>query len=496
MNTATPHATRRDRWGRYLVLPPEGGKPVGYTRATTIAKTIDDTSSLMAWGERMTAIGLARRPDLYALIDDIADDKTELNRLCDKAKEAGGATVRRDLGTHLHSILERSFTDADYQPPAAHADDVAAVHATLAAHGYTVIPDMCERIVVDDTNRIAGTFDLMLRDTAGRNIIADIKTGSTVKYSGVSFATQLAIYANADALYTQGAAKDGSDDLREPMPQVAHDHAIIIHVQPGSGQCDLYELQLDVGLLSLAMAVREARKSKLLRPIDTTPADNPRDAWVRERVNTLINIDKMRVAECWPSDVLPPKRQPVPYTNPQIDQIADMCNRLEAEWELPFGDPDPANTSTPRSPQTRPQAPTTPEMPDEGAMAPDLLHDLKHALQNELDDRQRNRVRQWMNQADRAGIPIRAGQEPTMRRIHINHTMLAACLNQMTDEHLRDLALYTLDDDTAEVLDIGTILALHTADQAGALRSLTEMGATITQQGDGTHRNKEPQNNG
>ena len=41
--------TRRDRWGRYQVLPPRGGKLVGYTRATTIAKILDDSSSLMAW---------------------------------------------------------------------------------------------------------------------------------------------------------------------------------------------------------------------------------------------------------------------------------------------------------------------------------------------------------------------------------------------------------------------------------------------------------------
>lgn len=35
-------AVRRDRWGRYLVVPPDGGKPVGYTRATTVAKALDE----------------------------------------------------------------------------------------------------------------------------------------------------------------------------------------------------------------------------------------------------------------------------------------------------------------------------------------------------------------------------------------------------------------------------------------------------------------------
>ena len=30
---------RRDRYGRYLVVPPGGGKPTGYTRATTVAES-------------------------------------------------------------------------------------------------------------------------------------------------------------------------------------------------------------------------------------------------------------------------------------------------------------------------------------------------------------------------------------------------------------------------------------------------------------------------
>ena len=64
-------------------------------------ETLDETSALMAWGERMTAIGLSQRPDSPAQVDDRNDSK-QLNKLCEKAKEAGGATVRRDLGTALH----------------------------------------------------------------------------------------------------------------------------------------------------------------------------------------------------------------------------------------------------------------------------------------------------------------------------------------------------------------------------------------------------------
>ncbi len=36
---------RRDQYGRYLIVPPSGGKPMGYTRVTTIAKALTMTAA-------------------------------------------------------------------------------------------------------------------------------------------------------------------------------------------------------------------------------------------------------------------------------------------------------------------------------------------------------------------------------------------------------------------------------------------------------------------
>ena len=54
----------RDRWGRPLIIPPEGGEPVPYNRASGVGKTLDDLNNLMAWKARKVAEGLVRRPDL------------------------------------------------------------------------------------------------------------------------------------------------------------------------------------------------------------------------------------------------------------------------------------------------------------------------------------------------------------------------------------------------------------------------------------------------
>jgi hypothetical protein len=266
-----PDPIRRDQYGRYKVLPLKGKKPVGYSRATTIAKALDDTSNLAAWGKRMTALGLASRPDLLAMVQTTdATDKKALDRLCESASEAGGATARRDIGTALHKMFEQSCVTPGYKPPATYAADIQAIHTTLREAGLQVVDECSELMVVIDKHQIAGMADLIVeRISDGELFIADLKTGSSVAYGALGWAIQLSIYANADNIYIQGAAVDGSEDLRAPMPLVNKQQAFIIHCEPESGSCDLHTLNIERGFeaLECAMEVREWRKArKLLVP--------------------------------------------------------------------------------------------------------------------------------------------------------------------------------------------------------------------------------------
>jgi hypothetical protein len=263
-----PDPIRRDQYGRYKVLAPKGKKPVGYSRATTIAKALDDTSNLAAWGKRMTALGLAQRPDLLAMVQTTdAADKKALDRLCESASEAGGATARRDLGTALHKMFEQSCVTPGYKPPATYAADITAIHQTLREAGLQVVDECSELMVVIDKHQIAGMADLIVeRITDGELFIADLKTGSSVQYGALGWAIQLSIYANADNIYIQGAAVDGSEDLRAPMPAVNKQQAFIIHCEPESGSCTLHTLNIERGFQALecAMEVREWRKARQL----------------------------------------------------------------------------------------------------------------------------------------------------------------------------------------------------------------------------------------
>src|SRR5215831_13435168 len=57
---------RRDQWGRYLIVPPEGGPPTGYTRVTTVAKALDQGGGLAPWKATMAITGMLARPGLRA----------------------------------------------------------------------------------------------------------------------------------------------------------------------------------------------------------------------------------------------------------------------------------------------------------------------------------------------------------------------------------------------------------------------------------------------
>lgn len=315
---------RRDRWGRYLVLPPDGGKPVGYTRATTIAKALEDQSSLINWRSRMTAIGLAQRPDLLALVGTATDDKRALDDLCDRAAEHGGATARRDLGTALHAMWEQWVRDPNYRPPAEYVADIDAIWTALHEAGLKIVANMVERQVVLDDLKIAGTFDLLLVDAYGRQFIGDLKTGANLDYGAAGFALQLALYAHADALYVQGAAKNGSEDQREPMPGVDQDRAVIVHCQPGSGTATVHTLDIAAGWdkVQTALEVRawRTRKDILTGWEPVTPpnelhvatvdhVDNlTRAAALRARGKAALaawpdGVDEFRA--CWPQHVPP-----------------------------------------------------------------------------------------------------------------------------------------------------------------------------------------------
>ena len=498
----TDHAVRRDQWGRYKVVPPTGGKPVGYTRATTIAKALDDTSNLMAWGCRMTAIGLAQRPDLLAMVATSTDDKRKLDDLCERAKEAGGATVRRDLGTALHSMIEQSYTTPGYVAPGPYAADVAAVHAAVHAAGLEVVEGMHERIVVHDRHRIAGTFDLVVTDGT-EFYIADIKTGSSIVYGALGFAVQLGIYATADNLYVQGVAADGADDRRDPMPAVSRTEAVIIHVEPESAVCTLHRLDIVTGVeaLETAMAVRGWRQRRgLLIPLAPTPPTNnvtvtnpapvDRRAWLADRVRALVaDGHAAEMVQAWPAGV-PTFKSDHAHTVDELDLICAAIDQVDAKLRRPFPDTtDPAHPE-PVPVQLFAPAPVvdtaTPTVVDDGGPVDDDEISVAAAALARRTAAQKATITRWAREADDNGYPINVRGSRTRRVWHIA-VALIACASADPDDELMHALLSTVGapnvptvGERASQLSITQASRLHTLADAIGTPALT---VTVTTDG-------------
>lgn len=250
---------KRDRFGRYLITPRDGGKPVAHTRATTIAETLDDRYNLELWKLRQCAIGLAQRPDLIAQVAaHTSDDKKVLNDVCRQAMDAAASTSGANLGTALHRIIERHVSGELTTVPDMFRDRVAAFNAALDAAGVTLNPKLCERVAVMSEHRIAGTFDLGAH-VGGRLCVADLKTGSSIEWGATGFAVQLAIYAHADSLY------DFSTDTHGDPPGFDIDQGLIIWLpSTGEPRCELHWIDLVAGREALehALWVRSWRKRR------------------------------------------------------------------------------------------------------------------------------------------------------------------------------------------------------------------------------------------
>lgn len=231
----------RDQYGRPLIVPAGGGKPQPFTRVTTIADALEDQYNLTRWSNRMVALGLTQRHDLYARVAACRDDdKTSLNQICDAAKEAAAASGPANLGTALHEFLERIDAGEDVNVPAPWDRDVDQYRACLEVHDVKIVPGMIERLCVIPQMGAAGTFDRLV--TVGDYplpVIADLKTGNYLSWG--KFATQLAIYANAETLY------DPATQRHTPMPQVSRKRGLIIHLLAGQGTCRLYWVNLAAG---------------------------------------------------------------------------------------------------------------------------------------------------------------------------------------------------------------------------------------------------------
>lgn len=251
----------RDRWGRPLITPPEGGKAVAYTRVSTLAKALDDKTALTDWKCRQVAIGMSRRSDLVAKAAAIpATDKRGLKEIVEAAMTAAESERAANIGTALHALTEQvdAGLDPDQAPEFARAD-LAAYRQAMTGIGILA----SEMFVVCDELQAAGTFDRLVKLPDGRVVVADVKTGQHDPNYPHGVTQQIAIYSRGH-LYDPEKGRAGH------LPSLGVDQStgLLIHMPAGTGTCDLYLLDLTVGwsMAQVSVAVRQAFKGKPITP--------------------------------------------------------------------------------------------------------------------------------------------------------------------------------------------------------------------------------------
>lgn len=246
-----PTEIERDRYGRPMVMPVKGKKKVAYTRATTIANSLDDASALVAWKMRMAALGLTTRPDLLLAIGAAGEDKMAINAYIEEAMDAAGASKAANIGTAIHALTERLDLGQELGTvPDQWLPDIRAYEEATKILNKVYIEQFC----VLDKFKIAGTPDRLV-EYKGELFIADLKTGRIDHPNNI--AMQLAIYAH-------GLPYDVATATRGSWGDVNKEKAIIVHLPAGTGACKLVFIDIAEGWkgVQFAMKVRKWRDQK------------------------------------------------------------------------------------------------------------------------------------------------------------------------------------------------------------------------------------------
>jgi hypothetical protein len=315
---ATAESDRYDNYGRYKLLHPDTGKPVKWTRATTYAKSIQDTFALSQWAQRMTLKGAALRPDIVAAVAtlDVKADRARVNALVDDAKKAAGDKVAANLGTAVHAFTEdrdKILVGMEVEPrsiPEKLLPSVDAYEELLTAFGLEPVPGLIEFTTAVKQYEIAGTSDRVYRVTrditfklskrtvtlyAGEYVIGDVKTGADLSYGWMEICIQLAIYAqglNTSGTWDWGTGSWGKPTLPgnpEVLLKVRTDVGVIAHLpvdrKEGASLATLFAVDLDAGWAAAVLCgqVRATRKlGNLATALSVADVDDAFPAGVQE----------------------------------------------------------------------------------------------------------------------------------------------------------------------------------------------------------------------
>ena len=121
--------------------------------------------------------------------------------------------------------------------------------------------------------------------------------------------------------------------------------------------------------------------------------------------------------------------------------------------------------------------------PHEGPLLPGEASELREWFTG-LKPRVAKQLSGWVREAHEANLPIRVGETPTARRVHLAWVLRYMVEQKLTEQQVRELLAVVLDDDSVRMasLPFGAALGVCSDIQAGQLRELCGLGTTVKQE--------------
>ena len=293
----TDFNVERDRWGRPMLFPPEGGKAVAYPRVSTMSKWLDDKGGLINWTASQAMICMARSKPIQARIaaivartenDAYRENREALKEMVESATRIAQAQGRADLGTAVHEfteLLDSGTLDWSYVPE----NLKGPLHSYQEKMSSFTVVDSEVFVTIDEPSRGkspirgAGSMDRIIHHPELGFVVADIKTGVDEPKYPLGVTTQVSVYSRGSRYrdgrfsgspsFTDGVANADGTSWRKPLhPELNKSVGIMIHVPlptnpTDRSECALYQLDLDAGWESLLLGhkVQEARRPPKLK---------------------------------------------------------------------------------------------------------------------------------------------------------------------------------------------------------------------------------------
>lgn len=249
----------RGRWGWGRIKMPDGSTR-DYPRISTIGDQISSGPGLTIWSNRHVSLGVARNPDIAAVLAGMEYGDPFIDDFIEHAKEREKLSAKANLGTAVHKFTEPGHS-REYMPEFLR-EDVESYDTAMAAAGITCIDANIK--IVNDYLGLCGTTDGLYQmpnpcvvtigkkrkrvfDISGKVIVGDAKTGQN--FMPVKWAVQKAGYATGER-YNLNTGE------RSPLHENLDTRVgLIIYIQLETGTTVLKFVDLEAGFLLAQLCV-------------------------------------------------------------------------------------------------------------------------------------------------------------------------------------------------------------------------------------------------